>query len=175
MPRTISTVFHFFLRRGGNITCQVTGPRQYSSDLAQGGLELPCAYTLSGPSKEIGKVKRLLMCAPEIKKEKNEDPPVVNRVKLEDLTECDRRIIVGNKMLNDRHINFAQKLLRSQFPAVNGLGHTLLQGKPKLHGIQIIFDRKNHWIVASNMNSETTVQVYDSLHTRLCEETKKSY
>ncbi len=42
VPRNISALCHFFIRRSGTITCQVTGVRRYSSDLAQGGLEVPC-------------------------------------------------------------------------------------------------------------------------------------
>lgn len=41
-PRKISAVCSVFIRRGGKITCQVTGRRRYSSDLPQGGLEVPC-------------------------------------------------------------------------------------------------------------------------------------
>ena len=48
VPRHISTVCHFFLRRNGNIICQVTGKRSYSSDLVQGRLEIPCTFTFSG-------------------------------------------------------------------------------------------------------------------------------
>ena len=39
VPRNISTLCHFFIRRLGTITCQVTGSRRYASDLPQGGLE----------------------------------------------------------------------------------------------------------------------------------------
>ena len=35
---------HIILRCGGAIHCTVTGPRKYSYDLLQGGLELPCTY-----------------------------------------------------------------------------------------------------------------------------------
>ena len=42
VPRFISAAFTMFLRRGGIITCEVTGARKYSSDLPQGGLEVPC-------------------------------------------------------------------------------------------------------------------------------------
>ena len=30
---------------GEDLLCVVTGPRQYSADLPQGGLEVPCYYT----------------------------------------------------------------------------------------------------------------------------------
>ena len=42
VPRVISTICSIFIRRGGTIVCQVTGRRRYSSDLPQGGLEVPC-------------------------------------------------------------------------------------------------------------------------------------
>ena len=43
VPRTISAVCSMFMRRDGTISCRVTGSRRYSSDLPQGGLEIPCA------------------------------------------------------------------------------------------------------------------------------------
>ena len=67
-------------------------------------------------------------------------------------------------------INFAQSTLRHQFPGIEGLGQTLLQEKPtaqKIHkGVQIIFDRGNHWIVASNIHGGG-VKVYDSIYSSL--------
>ena len=52
IPRRISAVCHIFLRRNGNISCQVTGERRYSVDLPQGGMEVPCKLT-TGTSKDI--------------------------------------------------------------------------------------------------------------------------
>ena len=70
------------------------------------------------------------------------------------LTEVDKNLFIEGQLLNDRHINYAQRLLHSQFPSIHGLCHTLLQGREKLtkieQGLQIIFDRGNHWIVSSN-------------------------
>ena len=43
LPRKISRVCSLFLRRGGAIECTVTGGRRYSSDLRQGGLNVPCS------------------------------------------------------------------------------------------------------------------------------------
>ena len=43
--RKISVLCSIFIRRGGKIACQVTGRRQYSSDLPQGGPEVPCKLT----------------------------------------------------------------------------------------------------------------------------------
>ena len=41
VPRYISTPCHFFLRKDGLISFIVTGTRQYSADLRQGGVEVP--------------------------------------------------------------------------------------------------------------------------------------
>ena len=57
--------------------------------------------------------------------------------------------------LNDKHINLAQKLLRNQFPNIEGLASTLTQTKGNqgkiASGMQIIFCHGNHWITASNV------------------------
>ena len=53
--RRISAICHLFLRRGGHIVCQITGPRQFSLDLPQGGLEVPCSLTIIGDDKEVHK------------------------------------------------------------------------------------------------------------------------
>ena len=50
----------YFLRRGGSITSQVNGHRRYSSDLPQGGLEIPCVLTFSAKSyNESDKARKL--------------------------------------------------------------------------------------------------------------------
>ena len=63
IPHTILTLCSMFLARGGNITCEVTGNQQYSRDLPQGGLELPCKLTFSNSIKEIAS-ENLLQFAP---------------------------------------------------------------------------------------------------------------
>ena len=45
-------VSRFFLRRGGTISCEITGRRKYSHDLPQGGLEVPCVLTFKGDACE---------------------------------------------------------------------------------------------------------------------------
>ena len=42
------------------MTCVVAGVRQYSSDLLQGGLEVPCKLSFSAPTKDIQKLCKLL-------------------------------------------------------------------------------------------------------------------
>ena len=68
-------------------------------------------------------------------------------------------------------INYAQRLIQNQFQNVKGLGHTLLQEKKYVkrivdHGLQIIFNRNNHWVVASNMYGceSGIVNLYDSMY-----------
>jgi len=60
LPREISALCALFIERRGRITCQVNGRRQYSRDLPQGGLEIPCVLTFSGEEKEVQKVKQLI-------------------------------------------------------------------------------------------------------------------
>ena len=60
LPRKISRVCSLFLRRGGIITCTVTGARRYSADLTQGGLEVPCLLLFKAQPKEIQKLKTTL-------------------------------------------------------------------------------------------------------------------
>ena len=51
-PRKISAICSIFIRHGGKITCQVTGRRQHSSDLPQGGLEIPGKLTFHTNKKQ---------------------------------------------------------------------------------------------------------------------------
>ena len=53
LPRKLSRLCALFIRRGGSISCSPTGRRRYSSDLPQGGLEIPCLLFFEGDSKEI--------------------------------------------------------------------------------------------------------------------------
>ena len=59
LPKRISRDCSLFLLRGGSILCTVVGTRRYSSDLVQGGLEIPCNLLFKGKPKEIDKLKRL--------------------------------------------------------------------------------------------------------------------
>ena len=62
VPQTITTVCYLLLKCG-SITGEVTGPRQYSNDLPQGGLEVPCHPTFTGTGDDTSKVE-ILNCAP---------------------------------------------------------------------------------------------------------------
>jgi hypothetical protein len=94
------------------------------------------------------------------------------------VTRSDEWDLLHDEKLNDRHINLSQKMLHKQFPETEGLGYTLLQHKTPLvkiaRGVQILFVRGNHWIVASNLSCDSSVvKVYDSLYSTVDEETKE--
>ena len=56
LPKKISLICSIFLRSGGTITCEVSGGRRYSSDLVQGGLEMPCWLIFRGEEKKLSKL-----------------------------------------------------------------------------------------------------------------------
>ena len=62
VPRAISRLCWLFLQKpNAVIQCYVTGVRRHSSDLPQGGLEVPCKLKFSGGnSEELRKVYVLL-------------------------------------------------------------------------------------------------------------------
>ena len=64
IPKKVSAVCSLFLRRSGSIVCHVNGSRRYSSDLPQGGLEIPCKLIFTGNLSKIDKVRKLVK--PEI-------------------------------------------------------------------------------------------------------------
>ncbi len=91
------------------------------------------------------------------------------------LTHIDKQELLNGK-LNDRHINYAQRLLHNQFPDAEGLRHTLLQKRKPLKkiasGLQIIHDRGDHWIIASNIGHDN-VRVYDSVYSVIEQDTRE--
>ena len=52
IPFEISSICSIFIRRGRSIVSNITGSRRYSSDLEQGGLEIPCTLVFSTGNKE---------------------------------------------------------------------------------------------------------------------------
>ena len=142
-----------FLRRNGSITCQVTGSRRYSDDLAQGGLEVPCVLCFDGDAKVTTKAKKLVESALATagvdtlpNKQRRVADPAVEPDTAEDsspeamkewvqfgrgivLTIADKERILAGEKLDDRHISFAQSLIKKQFPEIAGLRSTLQQAK----------------------------------------------
>ena len=91
------------------------------------------------------------------------------------LTFSDRDEIAGGFQLNDKHINYAQSILKCQF-SIQGLQSTLLQAtsKPRANELQIVHSRGNHWITASTILSKpNAVNVHDSLYDFVDEESLK--
>ena len=61
VPRVISIICSIFIWRGSTIVCRVNGSRRYSSDLPQGGLEVPCVLVFKTmQAAETEKTKRLI-------------------------------------------------------------------------------------------------------------------
>ena len=60
ISKLISAAWLLFVRHSGSIKCNVTGSRQYSRDLPQGGLEIPCTLMFEGDETFIEKVKNLM-------------------------------------------------------------------------------------------------------------------
>ena len=204
VPRLISALCAMFITQGGVLECRVTGHRRYSSDLPQGGLELPCHLYFTSPSTALlEKVKSLLQQRPQMSDEKDEtaEPPE-KKIKCKDsvdddfeeqisetsevwqsynrhrLTLSDKQKIIDGSMLNDKHINFAQCVLKIQFNLAEGLGCTFYQYKPRSDdckiqcGLQIVHCRaRNHWILATNLSKEGMLDVYDSVYSTLDEPT----
>ena len=88
----------------------------------------------------------------------------------------DRNEIDGDNRLNDRHINYAQAMMKYQF-SLEGLQCTLFQNsrQPPCNELQIIHSQGNHWIVASTLLSKRGyVNVYDSLYDSVDEDTQKT-
>ena len=56
---------------GGIIRCTIMGPRQYSTDLRQGGLDMPCKLTFTGVNPHLSNVARLVKRFEIPKKRKN--------------------------------------------------------------------------------------------------------
>ena len=68
VPRKISAACYLFIQKGGILTCIITDSNhQYSSDLLQGGLQIPCKLVFESHDVELmAKVRKLLRLAPPI-------------------------------------------------------------------------------------------------------------
>ncbi len=200
VPRKISSVCSLFLRRNGVINICITGTRRFSADLPQGGLEIPCVIAFEGSSKEVRKMRKLVTAAlsttpvltDEVqpsKKRRTEEGSADEQdtrewVRVQSagvfLTNYDRKILAIGEKLTDQHINFAQALLQSQFPLVNGLKSTVYQSRTQglqadAHTIQVIHCRGDHWIVATTIQCDPgEVKVYDSVYASLDHGTRET-
>ena len=68
VPCKISAACYLFIQKSGILTCIITDSNhQYSSDLLQGGLQIPCKLVLESHDAELmAKVRKLLQLAPPI-------------------------------------------------------------------------------------------------------------
>ena len=86
-----------------------------------------------------------------------------------ELTMADKHIISSGDLLSDKHMNFAQGLLRRQHQELTGLQSTLLLATHRNPAIpspslQIVHTRVNHWIVATTLGyPHGSPKVCDSL------------
>lgn len=108
--------------------------------------------------------------------------PLVKKQKLSDLEI--ENIVMGVE-LSDMQINLAQRVLKQQFPELNGLESTLYQNKQQFlsednvkNKLQIIHcEQRHHWIVASTANiaggTSDVVIVMDSVFNSIDQETKQ--
>ena len=60
LPRKISRLCSLFIGRDGTITATVTGEKRRSTDLPQGGIEIPCRLNFSGPGDVLLKAKHII-------------------------------------------------------------------------------------------------------------------
>ena len=209
LPRKISTLCSLLIWQGGSIRCRITGHQQYSSDLPQGGMEVPCDLRFEGRKEELEKLQKLLdsFCGenallqdgttssaaiprpnPTIRNQAavpaasiivtDSDSPEKKRPRLADdietlETDLETSILNGEK-LSDK----ACRIIKAQFLYLRGLQSTLLQSK-KLsiilkEQVQVIHDRSDHWIVASNVGCKPKeVNVYDSVFSTVHKETQQ--
>ncbi|CAB4013633.1 Hypothetical predicted protein [Paramuricea clavata] len=86
----------------------------------------------------------------------------------------DKTILKSQRMLNDRHMNAAQKLLKKKFPHISGLQDTILSQTSFVNtqgeGIQIHNTEKYHWITSASIGGH--VRVCDSRYDYLAGSTK---
>ena len=87
------------------------------------------------------------------------------------------KLLIQNKELTDKHINFVQSMIKKKFSTIGGLCSTLLLNKSSSRDnrtVKIVHCKKRrHWITASTkwyQNNE--VAVYDSVFKRLDLETR---
>ena len=78
IPRNLSAACFNFLDMGGTITCEITDSHhQYSFDLPQGGLEIPCKLIFKSRDVVLMmKIKRLVRIVPPIQLECKQTAPL---------------------------------------------------------------------------------------------------
>ena len=60
LPKEISKICSYFLKRNGSIQCQVTDTNYKRSDIPKGGLEIPAILIFFGEERDIVRLEQLL-------------------------------------------------------------------------------------------------------------------
>ena len=77
-------------------------------------------------------------------------------------------VLLPSGWLSDSVIAAAQLLILQQFPHMSGLQSPVLQQTFKVHSVQIVNIRNNHWCIMSTVGcDEGVVNVYDSMYVSL--------
>ena len=53
LPKFMSKLAHIFVKHAGKIRCEITGSKRYSSDIEQGGLEIPAKIIFQNSNERI--------------------------------------------------------------------------------------------------------------------------
>ena len=128
------------------------------------------------------------------KKIKDSDVVFISREKIKDeeklkklnrpnfqrtLSTKDKEIILGNGVLDDRHVMIIQNAHHKKFPFIEGLYSTTIgtvgQFKPVTSEfVQVLHDGIFHWVCVSNIacRNSNTVKLYDSLYAKVAKHTK---
>ena len=91
----------------------------------------------------------------------------------------DMEYIIMGERLSDADINHAQKILKAQFPKLNGLRLTLYQVRPSKqttdNWVQVIHCLwRDHWILATTIGcNDGMVLIYNSVFHNVDELTKR--
>ena len=142
------SVPYVLLSKDGVIMCTVTGPRQYSADLAQGGMEVSCNYTFIGEDCTIQKVEKVLTSYTPAGSSQNAWTHL--RLRLLSKMQGQTVQVYGYNVIGSRfqwktetlwememtlliNINYSQHLLQKQFPGIGGLKSTLIITKQTYH------------------------------------------
>ena len=86
------------------------------------------------------------------------------------LNKGDREYIISGDKLNDKHMHFAQILIKQQFKHLEGLKYpvilsTLGPFPTTTNALQILHTREDHWIVTSTVRcAKGEINIYDSLY-----------
>ena len=94
------------------------------------------------------------------------------------LTEADKEIVSLGELLTDKHMNFAQALIKKHFNDLSGLHCTLTISQLQVpmvseNVLQILHIGGNHWVVASNIGCTTgEVNLYDSIYSEISNATQ---